>query len=89
MNMNDLLGNMGLGGLTGATNVFHGPWNSNAAGDAFRQQEGLAAVWRLAPVGVPSPEECKQSEIERKNRINYARWLARMQREPLQDVTFR
>jgi hypothetical protein len=56
--------------------------------EQFRQQCGnYAAQSQLAPV--PTPEECKQNEIGRKNRANYARWLARMQRDPLNDVPFR
>lgn len=86
MNINDLFG-------TGAANVFQGPWSQGASagiGDVFRQQEGLAAIWqRQAPVAAIEPEEHRQMEIKSKNRDNYARWLARIMREPLQDVPFR
>ena len=55
----------------------------------FQQQAQLAALQRQAPAEVPSPEERKQMEIKVKNSANYARWLARMKREPLVDVPFK
>jgi hypothetical protein len=35
------------------------------------------------------PEDRKQAEIKTKNRDNYARWLARIKRDPLTDVEYR
>jgi hypothetical protein len=87
--MNNIFGNV-LGFPAGMAAGMTGAQQSSQFDgfEQFRQQCGnYAAQSQLTPI--PTPDECKQNEIGRKNRTNYARWLARMQREPLNDVSFR
>lgn len=81
MNLNDLF-----------CNVYQFPGaHSQMQSPLYQQQQaGLADAMRdYQPVPVPSPAEIKEGEEQRKNRENYARWLARMARDPLADVTFK
>lgn len=82
---------MDLNQLFGNVYPFPGSgWQQQIMRDyTFQRQAGLAALQNTSPVPVPSPEDSKQYEIKRKNEQNYARWLARILREPLQDVEFR
>ena len=85
VNLNQLFGSMGSTG-----NLIYGPWAAHAQGSIFAQQEAaLAALGRQqAPVPAIEPEKRRQAEIKTKNCDNYARWLARIMREPLNDVKF-
>ena len=91
MNPNDLFGN-----------VFAGPWaNRNASASqqealSFQYAQSLASQQRpldqlfgQAQLRAMEPEDQRQSEIKAKNRANYARWLARIQRAPLSDCEAR
>lgn len=87
--MNDLSGLFG--------NVLTGPWCNQAASfntsahaqqmSVLQQQFTAAQAW--TPTPVPNPEEVRQHEITTKNSRNYARWLARILRDPLADCEAR
>jgi hypothetical protein len=86
MNINEI-----FGGAFGNVYPFPGqhPSVHSSGGDFGLFQQQCREYAAMRPVSVPSPEELKQWEITSKNKINYERWLARIMREPLEDVSFK
>jgi len=82
MNIYNILGGLGAAFPFGAQQSQFDGFESfrNQCGELARQQQF---------VSVPTPEEGQQWERKLKNARNYERWLARMKREPLEDVPFR